>query len=124
MAYCSLDEFKLLVRDGRWSYLNERRAFKTMRKLDWTDDNVAEVLLGLSERHDFQKQVRNCEINDFPGQDRIDADQYEIHWNEDEKMGKNSPMGGTVSLSLKIAIAEDVDGSFAGLVSFHLSGSP
>lgn len=124
MHCCSLDEFKTLVREGNWAYLNERRAFKTKEKLGWTDDNVAEVLLALNERQDFQKSVSDRKVNDFPGHDFIDADQYEIHWHEEEKVGKRGPMPGTVSLSLKITVAEDADSRFAALVTFHISGSP
>lgn len=124
MAYCSLEEFKALVREGNWAYLNERRAFKTKEKLGWSDNDVAEILLGLNGQKDFQKSVSNRRVNDFAGHEFIDADQYEIHWHEEEKIGKREPMRGTVSLSLKIAVAEDADGRFAGLVSFHISGSP
>lgn len=124
MRYCSLEEFKALVRDGNWVYLNERRAFNTKEKLGWTDNEVAEVLLGLDGEKNFQKSVKECKVNDFPGQEFIDSDQYEIHWNEVERVGKREPMRGTVSLSMKIAVAEDADGFFAGLVTFHISGSP
>lgn len=112
------------MREGNWAYLNERRAFKTKEKLGWSDNDVAEILLGLNGQKDFQKSVSNRRVNDFAGHEFIDADQYEIHWHEEEKIGKREPMRGTVSLSLKIAVAEDADGRFAGLVSFHISGSP
>jgi hypothetical protein len=124
MRYCSLEDFKALVRAGNWGFLNERRAFKTKDKLGWTDNNVAEMLLGLDEAKDFQKTVRDCKVNDFPGQEFVDSDQYEIHWDEEAKIGKRGPMPGTVSLSMKIAVVQEADGYFAGLVTFHISGSP
>lgn len=124
MAYCSLDEFKALVKEGNWTYLNKRRATNTKEKLGWSDNEVAEMLLGLNGQTDFQKPVANCKVNDFLEQEFINADQYEIHWHEEEKIGKRGPMPGTISLSLKIAIAEDADGVFAGLVTLHTSGSP
>jgi hypothetical protein len=124
MAYCSLEEFKTLVREGSWAYLNERRAFKTKEKLGWSDNDVAEMLLGLNGQKDFQKSVSNRRVNDFPGHEFIDADQYEIHWHVEERVGKSGPMPGTISLSLKISVAADADGRFAGLVTFHISGSP
>lgn len=127
MERYQLHTFKALVEAERWFYLNERRISRFLDRLrdelGWEDEQVKEILLGLSPK-DFQKISSNCKIEDFPGRERVDADQYEIHWDIDEKVGKPAPTRNTLSISLKIIIDEDVDGPFAGLVTFHGSGSP
>ena len=120
MPLYDLEAFKTLVREGEWAYLNERRPFRTKDKLGWNDDDVAEMLCGLSA-NDFQKAVPNCTVTCFPTCDLVDADQYEIHWDDSEKVRKSMPTLGTISLSLKLALVSDVDGAFAGLVTLHTS---
>lgn len=123
MALYVLQDFQNLVASSKWSYLNKRRAHNNLDKLDWSDVDLARLLSSLSP-NDFQKTVLNCKINDFPGQDYIDADQYEIHWNEiTSNREPNSTRNGTFSLSLKIAIMNIEQNQSAGVVTFHLSGS-
>lgn len=122
MALYSLEDFKSLVLSSRWRYLNENRAFRSLDKLDWKDDNFVQVLNGLHQ-NDFQKTVPKCRINDFVGVDYVDADQYEIHWDEDAGIRQPYSTNMTISLSLKIAIITNPQGQLAGVVTFHLSGS-
>lgn len=127
MELYPLDDFKQLVGAERWFYLNERRIYKFLDRLNdelgWTDENIKEVLLGLSA-DDFQRTVRDCKVANFPGKLHVDADQYEIHWDIEAKIGRQDVTVNTFSFSLKIIIDVDVDGAFAGIVTFHASGSP
>jgi hypothetical protein len=113
--------FQNLVKSSEWSYLNERRAFSTCDKLNWTDGDVADMLCGLLPA-DHQKTVHDCVVNDLPGCELVTADQYMIFWHEETKTRRPSFEDGVLELSLKIAIFTDSDGQAAGLVTFHLSG--
>lgn len=123
MALYPLEDFKSLILSSSWRYLNENRAFRTLDKLDWNDNNLVQMLNGLHP-NDYQKTVQNCKINDFVNADFVDADQYEIHWDEETGIRHPAPTNTTISLSLKIAIMTNSQGQLAGVVTFHLSGSP
>lgn len=116
-----LSVFQDLVRRGEWSYLNERRAFKTCDKLNWVDGDVADMLCGLLPI-DHQKIVYDCVVNDLLGCELVTADQYRIFWHEETKTRRSSFGDGILELSLKVAVFTDSDGQAAGLVTFHLSG--
>lgn len=122
MALYPLNEFKSLVASSNWSYFNERRPHKTLDELGWEDDYFIRVLYGLSE-DDFQKTVKDRKINNYPHQDIVDADQYEIHWDIKNCVGRKDPTNSTISLSLKIAIITNQFGRIAGIVSLKPSGS-
>ncbi|SHN93253.1 hypothetical protein BHECKSOX_2357 [Bathymodiolus heckerae thiotrophic gill symbiont] len=124
MARYNLDEFKSLVNSSKLRFLNTRRTTSSLDKLEWSNEDLARMLCGMHS-NDFQKTVPKCRINDCPGHEYeyVDADQYEIHWNEDTRTRSNHPNYPAVSLSLKIAIIITPDGQSAGLVTFHLSGS-
>jgi len=124
MALYSLERFKCLLRAGEWDYLNRKRTFKNLDKLEWQDSDLLTMLYALNGTTHFQKTVRNCKVNDCSCQDYVDADQYEIHWDEQKSIARGQPMRGTVSLSLKIAILNDSNGEFAGVVVFHTSSEP
>lgn len=113
--------FQNLVKTGEWGYLNERRAFNTRDKLNWMDEDVAEMLCGLLP-DDHQKVVHNCAVNNLPGCDLVTADQYLIFWDEETKKRRSGNGQGIIELSLKIAIFADSNGQGAGLVTFHFSG--
>ena len=123
MALYPLTEFKALVTAGVLDYLNTRRVSNTLDKLEWNKVQLMQLLAQL-EDSDFQKTVPKCKVNDLEGIDLIDADQYEVHWDEDTITRQPSSFTATVSLSLKIAIFKDSQGRKAGLVTAHLSGSP
>jgi len=74
-------------------------------------------------QNDFQKVAPNCKINEFPGEDFVDADQYEVHWDEETGTSCGNLFRATVSLSLKIAIMTTPDGQQAGVVTLHTSGT-
>lgn len=122
MSLYSLSQFQNLVREGEWDYLNTSRPEQTKDKLGWGDAQVATMLCGLTNE-DFQKTVADCKVHHLPGRELIDADQYEIHWDDGADVRRPRPGAGTISLSLKIAIAADENGNFAGLVTLHTSGS-
>ena len=103
MALYQLNDFKKLLTSGDWTYFNRRRAIGTLDKLEWEDDYFLLVLDNLTE-NDFQKTVSTCKIEDYPFAEYVDADQYEIHWNEEELIRQPSLEGATVSLSLKIIV--------------------
>lgn len=124
MALYNLEKFKALVRAGEWDYLNRRRTLKNLDKLQWSDDDLLRMLYALSEQRNFQKTVPDCKVNDCNCQDYVHADQYEIHWDEDQGVSQLGPMPGTISLSLKIAILNDDAGEFSGIVVFHTSPEP
>lgn len=123
MPLYSLTDFKALVNSGILDYLNTRRLFNTLDKLDWDEVQLMQLLTQL-ENSDFQKTVTNCRVHDLEGIDLIHADQYEVHWDEETRTRQSSSLTATVSLSLKIAIFTDSQGRKAGLVTTHLSGSP
>jgi hypothetical protein len=122
MALYHLQDFQELVASSKWCCLNKRRAFRTLDKLGWSDDDLAKMLCSMRP-NDFQKIVPKCKVNDFPGEDYVDADQYEVHWNEEVAASCGNLMDATVSLSLKIAIVTGLDGQKAGVVTFHISGT-
>lgn len=122
MALYQLDDFKRLVGSDNWCYFNRRRAIGTLDKLEWEDDYFLLVLCNLTE-DDFQKTAPTCKIEDYPFAEYVDADQYEIHWDEENRVRRTSLVGATVSLSLKIAIITNEQGQIAGLVTLHTSGT-
>ncbi len=129
MRYCDLKQLQALVEADEWDFLNELdgrawfgEAWKFMDRLEWTNDDVKAMLLGLTE-DDFQKPVSNCAICGIPGRPFIDADQYEIHWDDEERHRSDEPRMGCISISLKIALVRDLDGSWTGLVTMHSSGN-
>lgn len=122
MAIYHLKDFKNLLTSDNWSYFNRRRSIATLDKLDWSDDYFLTFLNGLVEE-DFQKTVTNCKIEDYPFAEYVDADQYEIHWDVDEHVRRQSITGSTLSLSLKIAIITNDHGQIAGIVTIHTSGT-
>lgn len=122
MALYSLNEFQSLVAASKWTYLNERRAFKHLDKLNWGNEDLAIMLCGL-QAENFRKTFKNNKINDFPGQDYVDADHFVVHWDMDEHIRRKYPTDSTLELSVKIAILTDASGNVAGVVDFHLSGS-
>ena len=120
MALYKLEEFKSLVRSDECYCFNTSRANRTIEKLEWDDADFSKMLCGLAPS-DFQKTVARCKVNDLQGYSVVNADQYEIHWDEDNGVRRNHPGNGTVSLSLKIAIVCDDQGTCAGVVTFHIS---
>jgi len=119
-----LEIIKQLVQSDDWAYLNERRIFQTLDNLGWGDAEVVSVICGLNANNvpagDFQKTVPNCSVSCLPDCNTVDADMYRIHW--DEEAGVRQPdlvLGITVELSLKLAIVEDSNGKFTGLVTLH-----
>lgn len=117
----SLDEFKQLVKDGRFMYFNLNNCFKTQEKYNWSDENVDSILYAIRPK-DFQKTIPNRLVNDCPGYTTVDADQYEIYLNEENFECVDSVEQCTVVLSIKIAIIISHDGKLAGTVTFHTSG--
>lgn len=122
MALYSLDDFKKLLASENWSYFNRRRAIGTLDNLNWADKYFLTVLNSLTE-DDFQKTVATCKIEDYPFAEYVDADQYEIHWDEEEHVRRPSLVNSTLSLSLKIAIITNDHGQIAGVVTLHTSGT-
>jgi len=118
-----LAHFRKLVENGEWGYLNERRPKRTRDKLDWTDEDVSEFLCGITEQS-YTKTVQNRRVTDFPGHEFVDADQYEVHWDEANKISRGQATSQTITFSVKIAIVEDAEGQVAGVVTFHLSNEP
>lgn len=119
MPLYNLQEFQQMVHADRWGYFNIRRPHANLDKLGWSDEYLARVLCGLDEQRDFQKTVPNCAVNDLEGHEFLDADQYKLYWDEVQGVGCIEPDQATVCLSLKIAIIQDEDGSWAGVVTFH-----
>lgn len=105
--YCLLF-LQELVRSDKWDYLNWERTKRTLKKLEWSNENVAQALLGVRLTN-FQKVSPNCYVELLNGGSTIDADQYEIFFDG-------------LYISLKIALFDD-DGDWTGLVTFHTSGS-
>lgn len=122
MALYSLVDFKKLLASENWSYFNRRRAIGTLDNLNWADKYFLTVLNSLTE-DDFQKTVATCKIEDYPFAEYVDADQYEIHWDEEEHVRRPSLVNSTLSLSLKIAIITNDHGQIAGVVTLHTSGT-
>ena len=123
MALYSLSDFKELVIARQLKCLNTARLIRTLDKLGWDDTQLLELLTQL-DSHDFQKTVKNCRVHELVDRELIDADQYEIHWDEETRTRQPSSRTATVSLSLKISIYTDLHGQIAGLVTIHLSGAP
>lgn len=122
MAIYNLEEFKSLVKANRWHYLNERRTFKHLDKLDWSDEDFTTMLDCLTT-DDFKKSFSNNKVNDYPNLDYVDADQFVIHWDMDEHVRKDRASSSTLELSMKIAVISDAIGNLSGIVDFHLSSS-
>lgn len=127
-ALYDLTVLQTLIGTGDWDYLNERsdrqwlgHAKKTLEKLEWDEADLVEVLRELTPE-DWQKTVPDCAIHNLPGVEFIDADQYEIHWDEYENCRRGVWTGNCTSLSLKLALVRDASGEYAGLVTLHLSG--
>ena len=121
MALYQLTDFKKLLGSDNWTYFNRRRAIGTLDKLEWEDEYFLTVLSSLTD-NDFQKTVLTCKIEDYPFAEYVDADQYEIHWNEESHI-RTTLEHATVSLSLKIAIITNRHGQIAGVVTLHTSGT-
>jgi hypothetical protein len=129
MPLHDLKTVQALVAVDQWFYLNEvdgrswyGEAWKFMDRMGWEDADAKAMFLGLTD-FDFQKTVSNCRIHALPGIGYIDADQYEIHWDDENQCRHNKPQPGCISISLKIALIQDDDGSCMGLVTMHSSGS-
>ena len=122
MAIYKLEEFQNLVKATRWHYLNERRTFKHLDKLEWSDEDFIKMLYGLIP-DDFNKSFLNNKVNDFPGLDYVDADHFVVHWDMDDNVRRDKAGSSTMELSIKIAVIKDGLGNLAGIVDFHLSGS-
>lgn len=123
MPLYNLDDFKKILREHGYDLLNPSRASDNLDKLNWDEDYFLNFLLNLDSK-DFQKTVPNCKINNCPVAPKIllvDADQYEVYW--DEENNCRSATRYTAALSLKIAILADDNGNYAGVVTFHMSGS-
>ena len=117
--YC-LEFFKTQLRIDQWQLFNERRASENMDKLDWSFHDLKKMLLGM-RTFCFQKTVPNCTVNDLYGYETLDSDQYCVYWDEETSQCTRDYSSATVSLSLKIAVIEDDEGSLSGVVTFHLS---
>ncbi|MFM0404772.1 hypothetical protein [Paraburkholderia aspalathi] len=128
----ALDLYRLqqLVKNGDVAFLNWTRTERTLEKLDWNLDadgglaRVLEVVMGLEHvEYCFQKVAPACKctVNHPPGQNRFDANQYEIHWHPEEKKRYSQPHDGTYSFSIKLTEVTDDDGPYCGIVTFHLS---
>lgn len=122
MALYQLNDFKKLLSSENWCYFNRRRAIGTLDHLNWDDEYFLTALNGLTE-DDFQKTVAKCKIEDYPFAEYVDADQYQLHWDEEEHVRRPSLVGSTVCLSLKIAIITNEHGQIAGVVTLHTSGT-
>lgn len=122
MASYDLENFKRLISEKDIEIFNHRRVYNNLDKLNWDESYLKKVLMALSP-NDFQKIVPNCKIEDHHSQSYVGADQYEIHWNEQNESRSERMNLNTISLSLKIAIISDDKGELAGMVTFHMSGS-
>ncbi len=119
--YC-LEYFKQYVKKDEWVFFNLKRPLANLEKLDWSESNLRDVLLGIRNSN-WQKTVKDCIVNDLEGYRTIDSDQYEVHWHEENCISMSRPQNGTVSLSMKIAVISDVNGECSGVVTFNTSGS-
>lgn len=106
--YC-LNYIKFLVEQGNWEYANWKRTERTLDKYGWEDEDVEAVILNMTVSN-FQHVAPGCTITEIPGNSCVDADQYETFWDG-------------AYLSVKLALVSDEQGEFAGLVTFHSSGS-
>ncbi|PRF97432.1 hypothetical protein C6Q14_28215 [Burkholderia ambifaria] len=124
-----LARLKQLIRQGDVAFVNWKRIERTLRKLDWINDpdqgeaRVHQVIMGLVHEECFQKVALGCkcEHNVPVGQDRFDANQYEIHWDVEEGVRRDTPCDGTLSFSIKLTEVVDDNGPYCGIVTFHLS---
>lgn len=129
MAIYSLDDFNLLIQSGDWIFFNVRRPRKHLDSLDWSDEELTDVLHSL-KTEDFKKSVNDQIVSNLPGIETVDADTYGMHWDCEEWVrrsyawvsGHNFPIT-TVELYFKIAIVPNGTGRLAGVVSFHPSNS-
>lgn len=115
--YC-LRYFKEALQAGNWHICNENSIEKALDNLGWNYKNVASVLLSLTNS-DFQKTRENMIVNDLPGYDALDCDQYHIHWSDETKSRVGEHQDWDVGISLKIAVIVDDEGILSGLVTFH-----
>lgn len=129
MAIYPLEDFKTLVRSATWTYFNEARPFRHLRKLGWGREELADVLCSL-EPADFRKTFTDQIVHNLPGKDTIHADHYVINWDMEEWVRRTDawvqghyPSLSTVEFSIKIAIAPTPTGRLAGVVTFHDSNS-
>ena len=122
MALYNLEEFQSLVNATRWHYLNERRTFKHLDKINWSDETFITMLNGLIV-DDFNKSFLKNKVLDYPGLDYVDADHFVVHWDMDENVRRDRAGSATMELSVKIAVIQDQSGNLAGIVDFHLSSS-
>ncbi|UVA80486.1 hypothetical protein [Pandoraea commovens] len=129
MPLYDLKKLQELIRDGQYQYLNEEDgrkwrglAWKTMDNLGWEEEDLVKMLLALDECH-WQTTAQNCAVGNCYGLQGVDADQYEIHWDEDEGVWREAPQLGLISISLKLALIQLPSGDMAGLVTLHSSGS-
>jgi hypothetical protein len=129
MAIYSLENFKLLVKSCEWTYFNEQRPHLHLRNLEWSDEELANVLCSLTPE-DFRKSVMDQIVRDLPGRETVNTDNYVINWDREEWVrrsyawvsGHNFPIS-TLELFFKIAIVQNETGQLAGVVSFHPSNS-
>lgn len=117
--YC-IEFFKQHLKDGNWQLFNKIRVVRALRDLDWDADDMKAVLLSIKSGC-FQKTVPDRIVTDLPGYDTVVADQYLVHWDEDEKKCVSDYHLATVSFSLKVAVISDDLGELSGVVTFHLS---
>lgn len=115
--YC-LRFFKEAIRNRLWQLFHRREAEKCMDKLEWNYHDLAEFLLAIHTGC-FQKTIPQCEINEVEGYEFIDSDQYHAYWDEDNKKCVSINGSWTVSLSFKIAVIVDDEGTLSGVVTLH-----
>jgi len=127
-ARWDLKELQRLVRANCWDYLNEPadanhqgRAARTRGRLEWDDSDVADFICGILAT-DFTGMAPSCKVHEPVGLGYVDADMYQVYWDEENRksVGKNGK--STVVLFIKLALVKDDEGHFCGLVTFHTSG--
>lgn len=116
-----LEFFKQQVRDGNWDSFNKRRIEANLEKLEWDYHHLRDFLLGI--KWGFQRTVDNCQVHDIEGYEMVNADQYEVHWDEVAREARPSMRRETIPLSVKIAVISDEQGVISGAVTFHTSGA-
>lgn len=129
MTECwDLQELKRLVREDCWGYLNEPadanhqgRAAKTCENLEWDEADVADFLCGILAT-DFIRTAPLCRVHEPVGLGYVDADMYQVYWDEQNRKSVGKHGKYDVVLFAKLALVRDADGHFCGLVSFHTSG--
>lgn len=118
------DNFYFLNEDETRQY--QGVTWRTMDHLVWERENVKTLILALDPNVHWQKEVPNCAVIQPDGPARVDADQYEIHWDDVNKVWYPDPTlrrPGGCSLSLKLALVTDGNGQAAGIVDMHFSGT-